>query len=69
MKELKNLLISLAITGNIIFIAWVSYNAIDDGFNGTLPEKVSGIFLIILLAVNSFLLLSYKTRSKPIVQN
>ena len=50
-----------AIAGNFIFILWISYNAIKEGFRGTLPEKVSYIGLMGLLAVNTFFLL-YKPK-------
>ncbi|MEO8713103.1 MAG: hypothetical protein ABI405_13310 [Parafilimonas sp.] len=44
-----------AVAGNLLFILWVLYNAIDEHFSGTLPEKISAIILIGLLLVNSFL--------------
>lgn len=51
-------LLSLTATaGNILFILWVSYNAIKEGFQGTLPEKISYITLMGLLATNVFLIL------------
>ena len=46
-----------AIVGNVLFILWISYNAIKDGFRGTLPEKVSYIILMGLLTTNIFLIL------------
>jgi len=61
MKIIKNNLTVLAIAGNIIFILWILYNGINEGFVGTLPEKVSYIGLMGLLAVNSILLRSGKT--------
>jgi hypothetical protein len=30
-----------AIAGNILFILWVTYNAVDDNFSGTIYEKIS----------------------------
>ncbi|HEY2583023.1 MAG TPA: hypothetical protein VGI43_14515 [Mucilaginibacter sp.] len=47
-----------ALTGNVLFVLWVSFNAIDEGFKGTLPEKFSYVGLMGLLAVNSFLILT-----------
>jgi len=44
-----------AVCGNILFILWVSFNAMDEGFSGTLPEKLSAIFLICLLITNTVL--------------
>jgi hypothetical protein len=59
--ETKQLILFLryaAITGNIVFILWVSFNAIDDGFSGTLPEKLSYVVLMGLLVTNCFLLIT-----------
>jgi hypothetical protein len=47
-----------AILGNILFIMWVSYNAIHEGFSGTLPEKISYVGLMALLTTNIFLLIN-----------
>jgi len=56
-KQLIDLLRYAAIAGNILFILWISFSAMDEGFRGALIEKVSGITLIMLLATNSFFLL------------
>ncbi|MDR3695831.1 hypothetical protein [Mucilaginibacter sp.] len=56
-KPLITLLRYAAIGGNILFILWILFNAMDEGFQGTLPEKLSAIGLIGLLSVNSILLL------------
>jgi hypothetical protein len=45
-----------AIAGDAAFIAWLLFNAIDDGFRGTAPEIASWIGLTVLLAVNVVLL-------------
>lgn len=58
MKEIKKVLTLLAASGNILLILWILYNGINEGFQGTLPEKISYITLMCLLAINSFLLLS-----------
>ena len=50
----------IALFGNILFILWVSYNAIDEGFGGTGPEKASYVGLMILLILNSWLILRKK---------
>lgn len=50
----------LTITGNILFILWVTFNGIDEGFRGTLFQKVSYIGLVILLVLNISLLLRKK---------
>lgn len=57
-KQLMFFLRYAAIAGNVVFILWILFNGINEGFKGTLPEKISYISLIALLAVNSFLLLN-----------
>jgi hypothetical protein len=56
MKDLKKYLTILALAGNIVFILWITYNGIKEGFEGSLVEKASYIGLMGLLAINSFLL-------------
>ncbi|MDR3583538.1 MAG: hypothetical protein P4L62_04225 [Candidatus Pacebacteria bacterium] len=46
----------LALLGNVIFILWITYNGIDEGFRGNLVQKASYISLMALLAINFFLL-------------
>jgi hypothetical protein len=46
----------LAIVVNALFILWLLYNAIDSGFKGTLPQKVSSMILIVLLITNCYFL-------------
>ena len=60
MKEMKKYLTFLAVTGNVVFILWILYNGINEGFKGTMIERVSYLVLIMLLAINSFLLLGSK---------
>ena len=45
-----------AVAGNIVFILWITFNAIDSGFRGTIYEIISGIGLIFLLTLNSVLI-------------
>jgi hypothetical protein len=53
-----SLLVKLALTGNILFVLWMLFNGIDEGFRGsTGPEIASYIGLTLLLALNSWLLL------------
>lgn len=54
--KLLSLFTYTAVTGNIVFILWIMFNAMDEGFKGTLPEKASMIGLIGLLALNSTLI-------------
>ena len=62
MKERKNLFLILAVAGNILFMLWMSYNAVADRFAGTFYEKLSYIGLIVLLVINTLLLLSRKNK-------
>ncbi len=59
-KQPVSLLAYAALAGNILFIVWITFNAIKERFQGTLPETVSAIGLIGLLVMNSFLLLRKK---------
>lgn len=48
----------IVLFGNILFILWMLYNAMDEGFTGaTGPEIASYIGLTILLILNSVLIL------------
>ena len=55
--SLYNLFKYLATAGNVLFILWVTYNGIDEGFNGTLVQKVSYVGLMLLLVLNTVLIL------------
>jgi hypothetical protein len=55
---LTRLLFWAAIAGNSIFILWILYNGINEGFKGTIVEKFSFAGLITLLAINIYLLLN-----------
>jgi len=55
-KQLILLLRYAAIGGNILFILWVSFNAMDEGFSGRLIEKLSYFALVGLLITNIILL-------------
>ena len=45
-----------AVTGNILFVLWISFNAMDEGFRGTIYQKLSAMGIIGLLIVNSILI-------------
>jgi len=64
----KNFMIDLlrfaAIFGNVIFILWIAYNAIDEGFRGTIYQIISGIGIILLLILNTILLSIKRGRSE-----
>ncbi len=55
--SLSTLLKYLGIAGNVLFILWVTYNGIDEGFSGTLVQKASYIGLMLLLALDTVLIL------------
>ena len=58
MDKLKTLLRYAALAGNILFVLWIAFNAMDEGFKGTLIQKLSGLGLICLLILNCILLIS-----------
>ena len=51
-----NLLRRLAIIGNVVYILWVTYNGIDEGFSGGIVQTVSYIGFMVLLTLNIVLL-------------
>jgi len=57
MREIISTLKILASIGNVLFILWILYNGINEGFPGTALEVISYIVLIGLLDVNTILLL------------
>jgi len=52
MKNLRN----IAILGNIVFLLWITYNGIDEGFKGTNIQIASYIGLVLLLILNTALI-------------
>jgi hypothetical protein len=63
LKNLNTLFSYAAISGNIIFILWVTFNGINEGFSGTLVEKFSFAGLTALLVLNTFLILMNNEKS------
>lgn len=57
-KQFIGLLRLAAISGNILFILWVTFNGLKEGFSGTIYEKLSYVGLMGLLFINSFLILT-----------
>ncbi|WP_259066323.1 hypothetical protein HDF24_22205 [Mucilaginibacter sp. X4EP1] len=57
-NQLLHIIRYATISGNILIIFWVLFNAMDEGFKGTLPEKISFVVVISLLATNTWLLLN-----------
>ncbi len=47
----------VVVAANILFILWILYNGMNEGWQGTPLEIVSYIGLILLLSLNSYLLL------------
>ena len=66
-KQFIALLRVAAVSGNILFVLWVTFNGLKEGFSGTIYQKLSYIGLVGLLAINSFLILSQST-TKPAAQ-
>ena len=59
-KKKSNLMVLLslaAIAGNILFMLWISINGLKEHFSGTIYEKLSYIFLMGLLIVNTLLII------------
>jgi hypothetical protein len=45
-----------AVLGNVLFILWILFNAMDSGWKGRPVEIMSGIGLVILLLLNTYFL-------------
>ena len=65
--NLNFLLRFAAISGNVLFILWVTYNGINEGFRGTVPQKMSYAGLMCLLLLNCYLILA-KSKPKQIIE-
>jgi hypothetical protein len=46
-----------AIAGNGIFVLWILFNGMDEGFKANLIQIVSYLSLILLMILNTFLLI------------
>ncbi len=55
-NNLFKLLSYAAILGNVLYILWITYNGMDEGFSGTMVQKVSYVGIISLLTLNAVLL-------------
>ena len=49
-----------AILGNGLYILWITYNGISEGFQGSPVQVVSYIGLVVLLILNIVLLARYR---------
>ncbi len=56
MKSFLTFLKLCAVAGNVLFMLWMSYNAIDEGFRATPYQLMSYVGLAVLLILNSVLL-------------
>jgi len=63
-KMTFKLLRFIAILGNFLFILWITYNGIDEGFRGTPLQVVSYISLVALLLLNIILLFLFRPRQE-----
>lgn len=50
----------LVIFGDLVFIAWMTFNGIDEGFKATPMQAFSYVGLTVLLILNIYLLLRKK---------
>jgi len=66
MRQEKTTLLKLlfwaAVTGNILFILWVTFNGLKEHFQGTIYEKLSYIALMALLVTNTCLLFHFRKK-------
>lgn len=46
-----------AIAGNLLFVLWISFNAIKEHFSGTIYEKITYVALMVLLITNCVLII------------
>ena len=56
-KQFIALLRFAGISGNVLFVLWVTFNGWQQGFSGSIYQKLSWVGLITLLSINSFLIL------------
>ena len=59
-------LITIAIVGNVLFILWMTWNGIDEGFAGTSMQVTSYLGLTLLLILNSALLMKHAKRAEEV---
>jgi hypothetical protein len=56
------LLTYLAVAGNVLFVLWMLFNGMDEGWKATPFQIMSYVGLTVLLALNTYLILR-KTHS------
>ena len=62
MKEIKKILTPFAVAGNLMFVLWMFYNGMDEGWKATPMQLISYLGLTGLLAVNTFLILGKRPK-------
>jgi len=56
MKKHLETLRYIAILGNLVYILWILYNGINEGFNATPVQVISYIGILLLLILDSVLI-------------
>ncbi|HAW51074.1 MAG TPA: hypothetical protein DCX54_01915 [Flavobacteriales bacterium] len=46
----------VVVAGNVVFVLWILYNGINEGFAGTNIEKISYVTLMMLLLANAIII-------------
>jgi hypothetical protein len=62
MRQLYSLLKYFAIFLNSVYILWLLYNGIDEGFKGNAVTVIAPLGMIFLLILNIILLYNKKTK-------
>ena len=62
--KLQDVIRKIVIIANLVFVLWILYNGINEGFKASLVEKFSYLALILLLVMNTFLLLRSKKNNE-----
>lgn len=56
MKPVRTYLSNTAVAGGVLFVAWLLFNGMDEGWNASPVQLASYLVLIALLALNAVLL-------------
>lgn len=63
---MKNILKYLALVGNVLYILWILYNAIDEGPQDVGPVQATALTGLIILLVINIIVLTRKTENSPV---
>ncbi len=55
-SKIYNLLRYIAIFLNLVYVLWILYNGIDEGFRGNIVAIIAPLGLVLLLIINVILL-------------